>query len=170
MSIKETSYDVEVFLKALKIPFSTTNVLKHITTQFIIEDLGIVLTVLNPNDYAMINDRVNFLFKEWKLLYIPAAVDVQAKRYPIIFEFMRSGYMKWLREIYRNQYVQIIETDNLGRRIIEERLRLWDNKPMYRLFIQENVNALKNSFRRIISEEPGFFDYMPRDIYGGTYV
>jgi len=170
MSVKESSYDLEVFLKALKIPFSSTNVIKHVTTQFIIEDLGIVLSVLNTNDYVMINERVSFLFKEWKLLYFATAMNLNIKRYPIIFEFMRSGYMKWLREMYRNQYVQIIETDNLGRRIIEERLRIWDNKPMFRLFIQENVNALKNSFRRIISEDPGFFDHMPETFTGGLYV
>lgn len=170
MSIKETSYDMEVLLKALKIPFSSTNVIRHVTTQFIVEDLGIVVTILNPNDYTMVKERVNFLFKDWKLLFITAASDISAKRYHIVFEFMRSGYMKWLREMYRNQYVQIIETDNLGRRIIEERLRLWDNKPMYRLFIQENVNALKNNFRRIISEDPGFFDYMPEAHVGGSYV
>lgn len=170
MSIKETSYDVEVLLKALKIPFSTTNVMRHITTQFIIDDLGIVLSVLNPSDYSTINERVNFLFKEWKLMYIASTTDVVDRRYNIIFDFMRSGYMKWLRRAYRNQYVQIIETDNLGRRIIEERLRLWDNKPKYRLFIQENIEALKTSFRRIVSEEPGFFDYMPNNNSGGSYV
>ena len=73
MSVKESSYDLEVFLKALKIPFSSTNVIKHVTTQFIIEDLGIVLSVLNTNDYVMINERVSFLFSGRYILWLCTA-------------------------------------------------------------------------------------------------
>lgn len=69
--------------------------------------------------------------------------------------------MKWLRSVYGAQFPNILETDNLAGRIVEERLRIWDNQPKYIYLIQDNLEAQKVGTRRILAEDPSFFDYMP---------
>ena len=48
-----------------------------------------------------------------------------------------------------------------GKKIIEERLRRWNNKPRFNFFIKENMLAKTMSATIILAIEPSFFDYMP---------
>lgn len=161
MSLKRTIYDVGVVLGALKVPYNITSIIKNITTQFIVEEFGVVINVMNAADYSLINERVNELFKDYRILFVSDKEAISEKRYEILWAMMKSGYMKWLRLNYSAQFVNILETDNLGNRIIDERLAIWDNKPKYRYYIQDNEDAKEVGFRRVLSRDPSFFDYMP---------
>lgn len=161
MSLRSMSYDVGVLLGALRVPYIITNVLKHITIQYVIEDFGVVISVINPGDYNLVKDRIETTFPGWRQIFISTANEINDKRYEVIWDLMRSGYMKWLRSVYRTQFPAIIETDNLGGRIIEERLRVWGGEHQYKFLIEDNIQAQKVSFRRIITQDPSFFDYMP---------
>ncbi len=161
MSLRRTTYDVGAMLGAFKIPYSITSIVKRITTQYIIDDFGVVVSVMNPGDYGLINDRLDTVFKDYRKIFITTGDNISDQRYEVIWSLMKSGYMKWLRLTYQNQYHNILETDNLGGRIIDERLVRWDNKPKYRFLIADNLEAKKVGFRQVLSRDSSFFDYMP---------
>jgi len=161
MSLKRTTYDVGVVLGALKVPYNITSVIKNITTQFIVEDFGIVINTINAADYSLVSEKVNELFKGYRILFMSDKEVISDKRYEILWALMKSGYMKWIRTNYSSQFINILETDNLGNRIIDERLRRWGDKPKYKYFIEDNKIAKEIGFRRVLSKDPSFFDYMP---------
>lgn len=161
MSLRRTAYDAGVILGALRVPYDTASVIKSITTQFIVGEFGVIVNVLNPGDYSVVSERVAKTFKGYRNVFMTPADNLNEKRYEILWTLMQSGYMKWLRLTYNTQFPTIIETDNLGGRIIEERLSRWDNMPMYGYLIADNLEAQKIGFRQMLSRDPSFFDYMP---------
>lgn len=161
MSLRSVTYDVGVLLGALKVTYNVTNVLKHITTQYVISDFGVVVSVVSAGDLGVVSERVEKSFDGWRHIYITSADNVNEKRYEVIWDLMRSGYMRWLRYIYSARFLNIIETDNLGGRIIEERLRIWGLQNKYKFLIEDNLEAKKIGFRRMLTQDPSFFDYMP---------
>ncbi|RLI65977.1 MAG: hypothetical protein DRO67_01855 [Candidatus Asgardarchaeum californiense] len=161
MSLRRTTYDAGVLLGALRVPYNITNIIKNITTQFIIEQFGVVISVITPGDYGVVSEKVSTLLKDYRQIFITEKDDLSEKRYEIVWELMRSGYMKWLRLSYKSQFPILIDTDNLGNRIIDERLRIWANKSKYMYFIKDNIEAKKVGFRQVLSQDPSFFDYMP---------
>jgi len=161
MSLRRTIYDTGILLGALRVPYNITNIIKNITTQFIIEQFGVVVSVISPGDYGIVNEKLNSLLKDYRQIFITERDDLSEKRYEIVWELMRSGYMKWLRLSFQSQFPILIDTDNLGNRIIDERLKIWANKPKYMYFIKDNVEAKKAGFRQALRYDPSFFDYMP---------
>ena len=49
----------------------------------------------------------------------------------------------------------------MDRKIIKERLKVWDNAPKYRFLIDENEAALREATTYVLSVDPAFFDSMP---------
>lgn len=161
MSLRRTTIDVAAILGALRVPYDVASVYKNITVQYIIKSFGVVISVINSSDYGAISGKVNETFSGYRHIYISANDNISDKRYEIIWELMRSGYMRWIRQVYGAQFPNILETDNLGGRIIEERLRVWNNQPKHLFLINDNLLAQQVGFRRILAEDPAFFDYMP---------
>jgi len=161
MSLKRTTYDVGVLLGALRVPYTITSIIKDITTQYIVDQFGVVVSVMVPGDYGVVNEKLDTILKGYRKIFITEKDDLSEKRYDVVWELMRSGYMKWLRHTYKAQFPVLIDTDNLGNRIIDERLRVWANKPMFTYYIQDNVEAKKAGFRQVLSQDQSFFDYMP---------
>lgn len=161
MSLRRTTYDVGVILGALRVPYIITSVVKNITTQYIIEDFGVAVSIITPGDYTLIRDRVDAVFKNYSALFISEKDNLNEKRYDIIWTLMQSGYMKWLRMSFPSQFPNILDAGNLGNLIIDERLHRWDNKPKFKYLIQDNLEAKNVGFRRMLSHDPSFFDYMP---------
>jgi len=162
MSIREKAYDVGIMLGALRVPFIIMNVIKSITTQYLIDDFGVVVSVINHTDFDVVDDKINNVLKGYRKVYITDRDDVGNKRYEIIWALMESGYMKWLRENYTTIFPNILKEGGLSNLIIDERLRRWDNKPMYKYLIRENIDAKTANLNRLLSIDPGFFDYMPK--------
>lgn len=161
MSLRRTAYDAGVILGALRVPYNTASVIKNITTQFVVDEFGVIVSVINSGDYSMVKDRLESIFKGYRYVFMTPNDNVSEKRYEVLWALMQSGYIKWLRLTYTTQFPNIIETDNLGGRIIEERLQRWDNRPMYNYLIQDNLEAQRIGFRQMLSRDPSFFDYMP---------
>jgi hypothetical protein len=162
MSIREKSYDVGIMLGALRVPFIIMNVIKSITTQYLIDDFGVVVSVINFNDFEIIDDKLNDVLKGYRKVYITDRDDVGNKRYEIIWALMESGYMRWLRLNYATIFPNILKEGGLSNLIIDERLRRWNNTPKYKYLIGENVEAKTANLNRLLSIDPGFFDYMPK--------
>ncbi len=161
MSLRRTVTDVGAVLGALRVPYSIASVYKNITVQYIIGQFGVVISVINPTEYGVISSKVEETFVGYRYIYIATTDNISDKRYEIIWELMRSGYMNWIRNSYGAQFPNILETDGLGNRIIEERLKVWNNQPKYSYLINTNIEAQQTSFRRVLAEDPAFFDYMP---------
>lgn len=161
MSLKRTITDVATMLGALRVPYDVTSVYKQITVQYVIRQFGLVVSAINTSDYGAVSSKVEEVFDGYRHVYVASTDNISDKRYEVVWDLMRGGYMKHLRNIYGAQFPNILETDNLAGRIIEERLRIWDNKPMYVYLIQDNLEAQKVGVRRLLTEDPSFFDYMP---------
>jgi len=161
MSLRKLTYDVGVMLGALRVPYNITNIIKNRTTQYIIEDFGVVVSVINTGDYGLVDEQLDLLLKGYRKVFVAESDSIEKKRYEVIWALMRSGYIKWIRTSFPRQFLQVLEAGNLGNLIIDERLFIWDNKPMYKYLIQDNLEAKQVGFRRMTTEDPSFFDYMP---------
>lgn len=161
MSLRRTVTDVGTVLGALRVPYSVASVYKNITVQYVIGEFGVVVSVITPTDYGAISSKVEETFIGYRHIYVATNDNISDKRYEIIWELMRSGYMRWIRMSYGAQFPNILETDNLGGRIIEQRLKVWDNQPKHLYLINSNLEAQQIGFRRVLAEDPAFFDYMP---------
>lgn len=161
MSLRRTTYDVGTMLGALRVPYTVTSIIKNTTTQYIIEIFGVVVNVMNGVDYTIVNEKTIEVFKDYRHIFVSTSDSIDEKRYEIIWALMQSGYMKYIRESYASQFSNILETDGLGNRIIDERLKRWDNKPMYSYLIKDNLSAKEIDIRRLLTHDPSFFDYMP---------
>jgi len=161
MSIDRLSYDTGVLLGALRVPYKITNIIKNVTTQFIIQDFGVIVSVFSPENYTTVDERLDSTFKGWRKVFVTNSEDLNVKRYEIIWALMKSGYMKWLRFQYSAQFSNILETDGLGNRIIKERIDRWNDLPKYKFLIQDNIIAKNMPIRQLLSKDPSFFDYMP---------
>ncbi len=161
MSLTRITYDVGIILGALRVSYNVTSIIKDITTQYVINDFGVVVSVIKAGDYAIVNEKLDSVLKHYRKVFVSEADDLSEKRYEIVWELMRSGYMRWLRYSYTSGFPNLIDTDNLGNRIIDERLRIWADKPKYKFFIEDNIEAKKSGFRRVLTQDPSFFDHMP---------
>lgn len=129
--------------------------------QFIVEEFGVVLCVLDVLDIVVVRAKLAEAYKDWRIFYITTDDDLVYKKDELLYELMRCGYMKYLRLIYPRPFKNVVTLTDLGSRIIRKRLEIWDNKPKYKFLIDDNTDALENPTSYVLSLDPGFFDYMP---------
>jgi len=164
MELKELEEHVSIMLNQLKVSSKITNILRNVSSQFLIEDFGLIVCCINRVDYAQASNSINENFKDWRVIFITTNDNLLEVKDKVLWSLMRGGYMKWLRYTFPRQVKNtLIGIDNLGRKIIDERLRLWKNKPKYKFFIEDNLLALKNGVQRELVNDPSFFDYMPEE-------
>lgn len=162
MSLLELEARVESMIKAFRLSFSKLVTLKGISTYFVISDFGLVVCCINRADYAQVSDNVSEQYKGWRFIYITPTDNVAKTKDEMLWALMRGGYMKWLRHYYPNQLKQILDgADGIGKKVIEERIRIWGDKPMYKFLVEDNKSVLRNGILREYGVDPGFFDYMP---------
>ncbi len=164
MDLRELEDYVSIMLGQLRVAFKKFNIIRGISTQFIIEDFGLIICCINRVDYAQVNDMLVKNYSDWRLFYVTTNDDIATKKDEVLWHLMRCGYMKWLRYTFPRQVKSIINgTESLGQKIIRERLRIWANKPKYKFLIEDNKAALINGVLRELTSDPSFFDYMPEE-------
>ena len=164
MDLNELEVYLASTLHAFKLKFKYTVLVKGSSFQFVVEDFGLILNGLNTTDYSRIHSSIQKNFAGWRAVYISVTDNVLEKRYAILWELMRCGYMRWLRWNYPNQVKNILfGTENLAYKIIQERLRIWGVSPKYKFLVEDNKAALRGDLRRELEMDPGFFDYMPEE-------
>lgn len=162
MNLQELGDDVQIILQNFFLEFKRLNLMKDMSVQFSIPDFGVIVCCIDRNDYSQINDLLNRDYLTWRKVFIAIQDDLTDLRYNILWELMRSGYMYWLRSNFPRQVKNVLlGIDNLGVRIIQERLRIWAKKAKYKFLIEDNEFVLKNGLLREFIDNPGFFDYMP---------
>jgi hypothetical protein len=164
MNLLELEAQIAITLNHFRVKFYKSVLSRGISSQFIVEDFGLLICCINRVDYAEASCAINEGYQDWRNIYITTGDSISEKRYTILWGLMRGGYMKWLRYKHPRQVRSALNgPENLGQKIIEERLRVWGNKPKYRFFIEDNLAVLHNGIIRELSSDPGFFDYMPEE-------
>lgn len=165
MNLSELENQVIIMLRHFHVNFKTMHISRGISTSLVVEDFGLVICCINRLDYTQVSNTVMDQFKDFRVVYLTTNdEDMQENKYRVLWALMRGGYMKWLRYTFPRQIQNLLNgSDNLGHRIIKERLRIWGNKPKYKFLVEDNNSVLKNGILRELSNDPGFFDYMPEE-------
>ena len=164
MDLKELEDYISIMLTQLRATFKKLNLIRGISVQFIIEEFGLIICGIDRTCYTQVNETIIKNFPDWRIVYITTNDNIAEKKDEVLWNLMRCGYMKWLRYTFPRQVKSIINgTENLGQKIIKERLRIWDNKPKYKFLVNDNKIALENGMLRELTNDPSFFDYMPEE-------
>ncbi len=161
MSLRRVSSDIGAILAALRIPFSVISLNKKISVQYVINEFGVVISLQTESDLSIIRNKIERSFYGYRYIFVYINDDLEETRYKIIWDLMRSGYMIWLRETYGQRFINFIDENNFGTKIIDERLRIWNNKAKFGYLIRKNLEAKEVGYRRTLATDPSFFDYMP---------
>lgn len=160
-NLESLSSDVAIMLDNYRVSYRHFG-LKNLAEYYQIEDFGLIVCVFNRIDYTQVSGKMTEHYSGWRVNYITTDDNLVEKKYEVLWDLMRCGYMKWLRWNFPRQVRSILMgPDNLGSRIIEERLRIWDNKPKYKFLIEDNISVQRNGIIPELSKDPSFFDYMP---------
>lgn len=161
-NLTELETDIEILLHNLKLTYKKVSILKDISIQYVIDEFGVIVCCIDRRDYARITDEVQNVYEGWKLVHLTVQEGLtQEKNDDVIWELMRAGYMTWVRRNFPRQFKQLITEHNFGTKIIQKRLKIWNNEPRFKFLIEDNEAALNQSASYILSIDPGFFDSMP---------
>lgn len=165
MKLPELEVNIEAILHTFRVSFNKISLVKQVSSQFVVNDFGLVVCCVNRVDYVEASCAVDTKYKGWRAVYVSTGDNLDKIRYKLLWALMRCGYMKWLRATYPRQIRQILNgTDNLGTLIIEERLRVWADQPKFKFLIDDNKFVLRNGILRELATDPSFFDYMPEEV------
>jgi len=164
MDLKELEDYINIMLNQFMLKFKKISVLRGASVQFMIEEFGLIISCINRAEYVQVKSLLDDQFSDWRKIYITTNENIAEEKFNVLWALMRCGYMKWLRYNFPRQVKNAINgPENLGQKIIEERLRIWNNKAKYKFLIEDNKVALRNGILRELSNDPSFFDYMPEE-------
>jgi len=156
----EMEAEVAITLQSLRVPIKKASVVPDASVQLISDDFGTIVSVINRADYGFVNRSVRGHYPDYRYVYVSTYDNLIEKRDEIIWALMAGGFMTYIRQNYPRQF-QHLMTDGFGNKIIRERLRRWNNKPMFKFLIEENTKAMDAPVTMVLATEPAFFDYMP---------
>lgn len=158
--LAEMEAEIDITLKSLRVNSKKISVVPDVSVQFICEDFGTIVSVINRIDYSYVNKTVKEQYINYRYVYVSTYDNLIKKREEIIWELMGCGYMTFIRQNFPRQFQRLI-ADGFGKKIIRERLRRWADKPMYKFLIEENIRVENVPTTMVLATEPAFFDYMP---------
>ena len=159
-SMEELEGEILITLRTLRVAFNKVNVVKNVSTQFICEDFGMVISIINRDDYTFIKNAVASAYPDYRYVFVSTQDSLIEAKDEIVWTLMQGGFMRFVRTQQPRQFNNLI-LEGFGDKIINERLRRWQYKPKYKFLIEENVRAKELPVSMIISNDPAFFDYMP---------
>jgi len=154
------SGEIEKTLRNLMVEYKKL-VLGEFYVAFKVEMFGTVVVAINRKDYGYVKSKIAESFPGLRATYIAHQERYIDNRDKIIWALMRGGYIRRVRSEFPRQFNRMIVMENFGNRIIKERLRVWNGDPKYKFLIDENEAAKKAPMTYVLSQDPGFFDYMP---------
>jgi len=161
LKIELLESEIDIMIHALKLKPTKYQMGQKVSVQFAIDDFGVVVCGIERSDYKSIADVVENKFDGWRIVYITTEDSMIEKKEDLIWELMRSGYMKWIRMKYPRDFNNLITMSDFGNKIIQHRLKIWADRPKYRYMVEENKGALGFPSSFILSSDQSFFDYMP---------
>ena len=151
---------VRIMLQTLRLDAKEHYPSSKVEYQFIVDQFGFVVHVIDNRFYVPPEPTLD-PYEDWRQVYIDREDDLNVKREEVVWELMKSGYMIWLRHENPRAFKNLILNYDYAKKIIDKRLKIWEDKPKYRFLVSHNVDAYSVSVAYIMSVEPGFFDYMP---------
>jgi hypothetical protein len=148
-------------IKSFRLLFKKGSAIIGVSNLYIIEDFGLIICGVTDNDYTITSSAITKNYKDWHVVYIFPNSKFTEKKDEVLWHLMSSGYMTYIRRDFPRQFKELITMNNLGRKIIEQRLKVFADKPKYKWQIAENLAAKKESPGYLVTVDPGFFDYMP---------
>jgi len=164
MQINEVIIETRIILTSLKLDYKEVKLQNSLPNAFVVEAFGVVLVGMLARDYTQIKSKLEEKFPTYRYIFIDTESNIVEKKYEIIWELMRSGYMRYIRINYPNQFKILLMEHNYSRKIIQKRLKIWGNLKRYKYLVEENKAALEQPINYILTTEPDFFDYMPENI------
>ena len=165
MELQELDAHIGIMLKTFMLSSKKISLLRNTVVAYLIGDFGTIICGINRADYSQVKEILTEKFKGWRYIYITTQEDIANKKYEVLWELMRGGYMKWLRTAYPHQMKNtLMGIDNLGNKILQERLRIWANRDKYKYLIEDTKSVLNYGILRELAHDPGFFDHMPEEI------
>ena len=163
MKLLDLRVELSATLNSLHLPYKEVELVKGSSVVFEVALFGFVLCGLNPTDYLLVKDTLSRRYSGWRVKYVTTADQVWEHKNDIIWSLMRCGYLRYIRQNYKNQFNHLIIMSDFGKQIINKRLEIWGDKPKYKWLVEENKRALMESGTYVISMDPSFFDYMPEE-------
>jgi hypothetical protein len=163
-TIDNLGSDIATMLTAFHVMPKRYEFARKLSIFYIVEDFGLIVCGLGRADYTQVSSTLLEQFPGYRMVYITPEDSILEKKYEVLWALMRGGYMKWLRSNHPRQLRNtLFGPENLGNRIIEERLKIWGGKPKHKFLIEDNMAVLRYGLLPELSHDPGFFDYMPEN-------
>jgi hypothetical protein len=153
--------EVEAIVSALHVPYNVESLGKNLPSIVKCELFGTVISGIEAKDYSFVKEKIEEKYKGFRIVFVTTADNLIDKKDDIIWELMRSGYMRYIRQTYPKQFNTLIMYHSLGNKIINERLRLYGDRPCYQFLVEENKAALRQQPSFVLSIDTSFYDYMP---------
>jgi len=157
---EEMEAEISITLQSLKVPSKKVSVVPDVSIQFVCDEFGVVVSVINRADYSYILKTVKEHYPGYNYVFVSTYDNLIEKRNQIVWTLMEGGFMTYIRQNFPRQF-QHLMTDGFGNKIIRERLRRWNDEPKFKFLINENVQAMDIPVTMVLATEPAFFDYMP---------
>lgn len=161
MTIDELEVEIAVMLKAFKVRSKVDRLISSISFQFVVPRFGIVVTGFVGSEYKLVSDSVVQAYPDFRKVYIAHTDNMMEKKDEVLWALMQGGYMGWLRTEYGRDFRNLVIMREFGKKIINKRLEMWDNKARYMYLIEYNNAALAQPATYMLSIDPSFYDYMP---------
>lgn len=142
--------DVEQMVRSFNVNFNRVNY--EDGALFVIEEFGVQVIFNAPS--------LKYDAKKWWVTIIELTDDLEDKRMEVLWNMVRGGYFHYLRSEYPNTYRKMFSMFNYDKRLIDERLRIYGDKPKYNYFRQLNVGAKNRAANFIMATDPGFYDFL----------
>lgn len=162
ITLKALEENVAIMLNQFRVAVKKISFMRDTSANFLVEDFGLIVCCIDRLDYTQVSNIVTDKFEGWRPVFISTDDDLMEKRDEVLWALMRCGYLKWLRYTFPRQTKSaLLGMENLGEKIIRERLNIWNNQPKFKYLIEDNEVALRNGLQRELANDPSFFDYMP---------
>lgn len=98
--------------------------------------------------------------KNWWVVIIDPFDDLETKRLETLWQLVRGGYFHYIRTEYPNTYKKMFTMFNYDKQLIDERLKLFGDKPKYNYFKRINSLFKDKSSLFVMATDPGFYDFL----------
>lgn len=162
INVKEAGEEVSSILMALRVQFRELHLLKDMSTQFLCEQFGTIISCLIHYKYIEhIEETLNKLYPNYRYIYLTDFSNIVEVREQIIWALARGGFFRHVRSVFPKQFTDLVTLQSYGERIIQKRLEFWADRPKYKYLIEENRMAREMSAIAVLARDPSFFDYIP---------
>lgn len=169
-SMEELYIELDIMLSTLMVLYKRVPLGNNLSDVFEINELGVVVVGIEPIDYSYTMQKIQDRFPGYRVIVVTCEDALWQKKEEVIWELMRSGYIRYIRYKFQRQFDNLIQ-QGFGRKIITERLRIWGKDPKYKFLVSENLKCLEAAAPYLLAKDPAFFDFMPEDpkikLHGG---